>query len=107
MKLNKKEQAVFEKRNTRYRIGFVNAHENLGLIWTGLIQSYYGIKLSEPLPSHLVLTMMSASKLNRAVSEKKMPDEDNYDDGKIYLELAKNAKKETMETESGQKKSRS
>lgn len=94
MELNEQEQKVFVSRQKRYGT-FVQAHKNLGLLWTGLIQNYFGIELSEPIPSHLVLLMMVASKLNRAAAEKGLlVDEENYDDGKIYLEMAKNAKKE-------------
>ena len=94
MELNKKEQHVFETRQARYGT-FIQAHANLGLLWTGLIQNHFRIKLPASLPSHLVLLMMVASKLNRAVAEKGLlVDEENYDDGKIYLEMAKNAKKE-------------
>jgi len=91
MKLNEEERKIFEQRQKRYG-NFVDAHENLGLIWTGLIQNYFQIKLPEPIPSHLVLLMMAASKLNRAVAEKDLIDSDNYDDAKIYAEMAKKAK---------------
>lgn len=91
MKLNEEEQKIFEQRQKRYG-HFIDAHENLGLVWTGLIQNYFRIKLSEPIPSHLVLLMMAASKLNRAVAEKDLPDSDNYNDNKIYIEMAKQAK---------------
>ena len=108
MGLNKKEEIIFKKRNTRYCLGFFQAHKNLGKLWTAILESYYGIELPELIPSHVVLLMMAVSKINRAASEKgKLVDEDNYVDGKIYLELAQNAKKEekTMETKDRPKKS--
>lgn len=94
MELNKQEQKVFDERQKRYGT-FIQAHANLGLLWTALIQNHFRIKLPGHIPSHIVLLMMVASKLNRAAAEKGvLVDEENYDDGKIYLEMAKNAKKE-------------
>gem|GEM_PF-6206835 len=91
MGLSKKEKEVFDQRQKRYG-DFVNAHENLGLIWTALIQNHFRIILPGPIPSYLVLLMMASSKLNRAVAEKNLPDSDNYDDNKIYIEMAKKAR---------------
>lgn len=92
MELNKKEQQIFDERQKRYG-HFIEAHNNLGLIWTGLIQNYFRIKLSEPIPAHLVLLLMAASKLNRAVAEEDhLLDFDNYDDNKIYIEMARKAR---------------
>ena len=91
MELSKKEKEVFERRQKRYG-DFINAHENLGLIWTALIQNHFRIILPRPIPSHLVLLMMAGSKLNRAVAEEDLLDFDNYDDNKIYIEMAKKAR---------------
>jgi len=92
MHLSKKEKAIQKIRTKRYGQDFTRNHQNLGLIWTGILQSYYEIQFPEMMPSHVVLLMMAASKINRASTEKgKLLDEENYDDGKIYLELAKSA----------------
>lgn len=106
MELNKKEQEIFAQRQKRYG-AFIRAHENLGLLWTGLIQNYFRIQLPSTIPSHIVLLMMVASKLNRITAEGSVNDE-NYDDGKIYLELTKNAKKEfeKLAKQMSEKKSR-
>lgn len=92
--MDKKEQEIQKEREKRYGGKTTFNHENLGIIWTGILQNYFRIKLPAIIPAHIVLLMFSASKINRAVSEVGIPDNDNYDDGKIYLELAKNAKKE-------------
>lgn len=94
MELSKEQQEIFKARQKRYGT-FIQAHANLGLLWTALIQNYFRIKLPTPIPSHLVLLMMVASKLNRAVAEQGvLLNDDNYTDSEIYLEMAKNAKKE-------------
>lgn len=92
MELSKQEQKIFDERQKRYG-NYIDAHENLGMIWTGILQNFYRTKLPTTIPSHIVLLMMVASKLNRVAAENLVNDE-NYDDGKIYLELMKNAKKE-------------
>ena len=93
--LTKEEDLVQKIRQERYGSTATVNHRNLGLLWTGIIQSYFEIELSHPIPSHVVLLMMSASKINRAASERgPLVDDDNYVDGKIYMELAKLAKKD-------------
>ena len=71
MDLTNEEKKVQIARASRYGDHrFV--HANLGLMWTGILQSYYSIELSEPIPAHVVLLMMTASKLNRACAEKEL-----------------------------------
>jgi len=88
--MNEKEKKIFEERGSLYGEG-TEAHTNLGLIWTGLIQNHYRIKLPYPLPPDLVLLMFVGSKANRAACHTTLLD-DNYDDGKIYMEMARKAK---------------
>jgi len=80
------EAAVRADRERQYGDA-TTGHTNLGLAWTGLLQNHYGIVLDHPLPAHLVLLMMSASKANRA-ARGLMHIEDNYVDGAIYFNLA-------------------
>ena len=93
MELDKEDQKIFDVRQARYGT-FIEAHENLGLEWTGIIQNYFRIKLPRPIPSHVVLLMMVASKVNRAAAEELLPDQDNYIDAKIYAVMAQEARLE-------------
>ena len=84
-----KETDVQRKRSKQY--GDATAgHRNLGLEWTGILQNHYGITLDHPIPSHVVLLMMAASKINRAATP--TPGQpDDYVDARIYLNLAREA----------------
>ena len=42
-----------------------SSHANIGLAWTALLQRFYNIKLTEPIPAHLVAMMMVQLKLQR------------------------------------------
>ena len=68
------------------------SHENTGLVWTGLIQNHYGIKLDHPLSASLVEIMMAGNKLNRMVTPNDMQDDD-YLDGRVYIQLAREARR--------------
>lgn len=110
MNLSEEDRRTFKTRQERYGT-FIQAHKNLGLLWTGLLQNHFRIKLPGPIPSHVVLLMMTASKLNRAVAEELLPDEDNYVDAKIYTAMAQKAriqygkeKDKTMAKKTGKKK---
>lgn len=81
------------RRNRSRQYGDSTAgHRNLGLAWTGLLQNYYGIELPRPIPARIVLLMMAASKANRAAVPR-AGQEDDYQDGRIYLELAEEAQR--------------
>ena len=69
-------------------------HGNLGEMWTAVIQQHYGIKVDHPLPAHVVELMMALNKVNRAVRGGGPLQDDDYDDGRIYFELAHNARLE-------------
>jgi hypothetical protein len=98
MNLSKKEKQIHSQRTARY--GDATAgHQNLGRIWAALLSQHYGIKLKN-IPSRIVLLMFAASKLNRAAIEPLNANSDCYDDGKIYMELAKDAKRKELELES-------
>lgn len=92
MAFEEREKKLHEERGKQYGEGTF-AHTNLGLEWTGLIQNHYRITLSHPLPPDLVLLMFAASKANRAACPTPLHD-DNYDDGKVYFEMARKAKEE-------------
>jgi len=105
MEFEEKVQKIFDARQARYGT-FIKAHENLGLEWTGIIQNHFRIKLPRPIPSHVVLLMMVASKLNRAVAEELLPDQDNYIDAKIYTAMAQKARLEYEKEKAVDKESR-
>ena len=88
--MDENEKATFDNRSSLYGPG-TEGHTNLGLEWTGIIQNHYGIKLEHPLPPDVVLIMMAVSKCNRAVRTVGYH-ADNYIDGKIYLEMARDAR---------------
>lgn len=68
-------------------------HTNLGLEWTGILQNHYQIRFDHPIPPHIVLLMMAASKINRAAVPFRGQGEDDYIDGISYIDLAKIAEK--------------
>jgi len=82
---------IHAERGARYGEG-TQAHTNLGLIWTGILQNHFLMTLPAPIPADVVLLMMAANKLNRAACPTPLHG-DNYDDGVIYVEMAREAKK--------------
>lgn len=86
--LKGKHAEIFEDRERRYG-NHVLGHQNLGLIWTALIQHHYGIKLPYNLPAHLVELMMMGNKINRIAVNP--AGHDHYDDAQIYLAMAEDA----------------
>ena len=94
--LTENERKIQKDRANRYGDSKIQ-HGNLGLIWTGILRQA-GYVIEPPIPSHIVLLMMVGSKVSRASFEKKLRDTENYDDGKIYFELAKEAKQYADET---------
>lgn len=60
-------------------------HENVGLMWAGLIQQHYGITLPHPLPCWLVELMLVQLKASRAA---RVYHSDNYIDMIAYARFA-------------------
>ena len=83
-------KAIREERALKYGDATFG-HGNLGLMWTGLLQNHYGIKLDHPLPPEMVLVMMAVGKANRVAVEK-VYDPDHFEDGMNYFQLAGEAK---------------
>lgn len=66
------------------------SHENIGLAWTGILQQFYGLRLREPIPPHVVELMMVQFKVNRSV---RVFHEDNYVDLRAYAAFAEHAQR--------------
>ena len=60
--------------------------DNIGKMWTGLLQQHYKIKLSHDIPADLGCLMMVALKASRSVNG--VYHKDNFDDGTAYLKMA-------------------
>lgn len=91
IQLEEWERQILHSRNEMYGDG-VDGHTNLGLMWTGLLQNYYGMQLPRPIPSHLVLLMMAQNKANRAALPVQVPRVDDYADLRNYTRIAWMAK---------------
>lgn len=61
-------------------------HQNLGMMWSALIQQHYQIDLDHPLPGHLVARMMVALKLCRLAFTP--GHEDSIRDARVYAVIA-------------------
>ena len=81
---------ILEERGKHF-LDATFGHTNLGMEWTGILQTHYQMVLPHPIPSDVTLLMMVALKVNRAAHPTPMR-EDNYLDGKGYMELARKAK---------------
>ena len=84
---------VRKERSRRYG-DHTEGCTNLGMIWTGILQLYYGIKLDHPIPANIVELMMSGSKLGRAALDPS--GKDHYTDGRVYLSLAEESAERTI-----------
>lgn len=78
---------------------FRDGHEQVGKMWTALLEAHYGTKLTHELPGYMVALMMSALKLRRAAYGASNYIEDNYIDGVNYLEFAKAMASEEVSNE--------
>ena len=87
--MDNSEDRTMQERTAQYGPATFG-HANLGLYWTGILQNHFGIELDHPIPAHVVLLMMAASKINRAATPTP-GQEDDYIDGKNYLQLAEEA----------------
>lgn len=85
MNLNKEQQKIYDQRKQVYGDGIFN-HEQVGLMWTGILQCYFQTKLPAPIPSHIVSLMMSAVKVSRIAEG--CYQKDDYTDAIIYLHIA-------------------
>lgn len=103
LSLTAQEAAIQKSRAAIYGDSKIQ-HGNLGLMWTGILRQA-GYKIDKPIPSYVVLLMMVACKLSRCAIEEGLPNNgDSYTDGKIYFELAKEAKKYKMEIDTKERK---
>ena len=91
------EARVVAERNALYGDA-TKGHANLGLCWSGILQNHYGIRLSHPIPASVVLLMLSANKINRAVlpTSGKL---DDFVDMRNYARLSEEALKKERENE--------
>ena len=87
------DKKIRASRASRYG-DHVAGHRNLGLLWTGILQNHYGIRLAHPLPAHLVETLMACNKLNRIAVDPK--GRDHYADGRIYITMAEEAARKEL-----------
>lgn len=62
-------------------------HRAVGLMWTGILEAHYGIKLPHAVPAHVVALCNASVKLCRASHDASFH-EDNYVDGHNYLDIA-------------------
>ena len=82
-----------EKKEAEYGDSY-EGHRNLGIVWTGLLQNcFQGLRFPKPIPADVVMLMMAAAKINRAVTSNKPVNQDNFVDGRNYLTLAEEARK--------------
>lgn len=79
-------QKIREERDATYG-GIKLVNDNLGKIWTAIIQQHYKIELPNEIPGYVVSMMMASMKILRA----SMPNAvilDCFDDAQNYLEIA-------------------
>lgn len=75
---------IMRDRGLKYGDKQLN-HESIGLMYTGLLESHYQMKLPHPIPGRVVALMTALIKLNR---EAYRPNQDNVDDAKNYLTIS-------------------
>lgn len=64
-------------------------HENIGLVWSGLLRAAgYDIPLDKPISADVVCLMMNGLKTVRAANPNAPYHSDNFDDGHNYLRYA-------------------
>ena len=85
MELTPEQQKIWDKRAKEYGDGILN-HENVGLMWTGILQCYFQTKLPHQIPGYIVSLMMAAIKISRAAEG--VYKEDDYVDAGIYMCMA-------------------
>ncbi len=75
-------------------------HANLGLMWTGILQTYFRANLNGVIPPHIVELMLSALKMNRCASpsEVQKMSSDSYLDCANYIQLAELSSKGAIKT---------
>lgn len=87
LNLTEDEAAIQKDRGSFYGPADKN-FSALGHMIQGLLEAHYQQPLPGPIPAHVVGHIYVASKMVRAVVPYKF-NEDNYVDGKVYMELAK------------------
>jgi len=79
--------AIRKQRTAQYG-NFQEGNRNQGLLWTAMIQNYFGIRLPHSIPADLVSMMMAGMKAMRAVSKGVPFHGDNYVDMINYTKMA-------------------
>jgi len=94
VQLPEEEAEILKDRAAAYGDASIT-HANLGLYWTGILQQHFGIELDHPVPADVVLLMLAANKINRAVlpTSGKL---DDYVDLRNYAHLGWEARKEQI-----------
>lgn len=62
--------------------------ENLGLLWTGILQDHFQIRLPHMIPSYITSAMMAAFKLGRSVRPFQKNTTEDYTDLRNYLDFS-------------------
>lgn len=88
IKLVGKQAAIFKDRGSRYGDHF-KGHTNLGLLWTGVLQSHYQIKLDHPVPAYIVELLVALMKVHRIVMNP--IGKDHYEDLHVYMAMVEDA----------------
>ena len=76
-KIIKKISKIRKERGTQYG-GIELSHESIGLVWQGVLQSYYQ-KPIPPIPPHVVALMMAGLKTSRAATPLGYQEDDYLD----------------------------
>jgi hypothetical protein len=76
-KIIKKISKIRKERGTQYG-GIELSHESIGLIWQGVLQSYYQEPIP-PIPPHVVALMMAGLKTSRAATPLGYQEDDYLD----------------------------
>jgi hypothetical protein len=91
------DKEVRDQKEAEYGDSY-EGHRNLGIVWTGLLQNHFqGLRLPATIPPDVVMLMMAAAKINRAVTSNKTK-QDNFVDGRNYLTLAEEAQEKKERT---------
>lgn len=72
---------------------YATSMESIGLIWTGLLQHHYNIRLDHPIPPHVSALMLASMKICRATAGWK---EDNFHDLAAFARFAEELQRESQ-----------
>lgn len=90
---NQEELAALEKDRGAYYGDPKWNHENIGIVWGGLLRAG-GIGDGAPVPSDLVALMLGCGLKGVRAAQRKPYHKDNYDDHHVYLDFSGRFKKE-------------